>query len=64
MGKDVTITQEPGQDGVTIRVGVYEFTISGTEWATRKANQDFQLSSLEVNHTLTAEEIAEINRLL
>ncbi|MDO8561927.1 MAG: hypothetical protein Q7S05_03815 [bacterium] len=64
MNQKTKIIKKPGQDGVVVRVAAHDFVIPGTQWSTRKANQDFQLSSADVSHTLTADEIAEIDSYL
>ena len=64
MEQEVRIFQTPSQDGVNIHVGAHIFTITGTQWVTMKANNDFNLSSPNVSHALTKDEIAEINKRL
>lgn len=64
MERKVEIIHNPGTDGIAVCVDGYNFTISGTEWATRRADSNFDLSSPNVSYTLTAEDIAEIERYL
>lgn len=60
MSQKVEIIHEPGRDGVTVRF-MTDFVISGTEWATRKGNNEYRLLAPDTSHTLTEMEIAEID---
>ncbi|MFA6519538.1 MAG: hypothetical protein WCT41_01795 [Candidatus Paceibacterota bacterium] len=60
MNHEVEIVHEPERDGVVVRLAI-NFVISGTEWAARKANNEYRLLAQDASHTLTEKEIAEID---